>query len=222
MLGKLSLSAVRGPKDHLDNLLAGSDGENILAELKKFVKRQPCWEINRLDALSNDMKREENLSNFSIWKTVRLGRHKTGDEYRRALDVQKYEIGHWAKEILSNSAFTCATEETDVDLVIVSSGQLGLKRGTSASFRNIYARALERGLELCPAEVGPALRLAYKDQPRGERLIIAMNAISGSAGDNYVFRLNNSYGETLLAGLHGHPDLVWGEILFCVFVKPRK
>ena len=43
MLGRLPLSAVRGPKDDLDNLLAGTDGESVLAEFKKFVKRQPCW-----------------------------------------------------------------------------------------------------------------------------------------------------------------------------------
>lgn len=43
MLGRLPLSAVRGPKDDLDNLLAGTDGEAVLAEFKKFVKRQACW-----------------------------------------------------------------------------------------------------------------------------------------------------------------------------------
>ncbi|HEY4501734.1 MAG TPA: hypothetical protein VJJ20_01545 [Candidatus Paceibacterota bacterium] len=43
MLGRLPLSALRGPKDDLDNLLAGTDGESVLAEFKKFVKRQPCW-----------------------------------------------------------------------------------------------------------------------------------------------------------------------------------
>lgn len=43
MLGRLPLSAVRGPKDDLDNLLAGTDGESVLVEFKKFVKRQPCW-----------------------------------------------------------------------------------------------------------------------------------------------------------------------------------
>src|SRR3990167_9942977 len=45
MLGMLPLSAVRGPKDDLDNLLAGTDGDAVLTEFKKFVKRQPCWTI---------------------------------------------------------------------------------------------------------------------------------------------------------------------------------
>ena len=43
MLGRLPLSAIRGPKDDLDNLLAGTDGESVLVEFEKFVKRQPCW-----------------------------------------------------------------------------------------------------------------------------------------------------------------------------------
>ena len=43
MLGKLPLSAVRGPRDTLDELLAGGDGPVVLDELKKFNKRQTCW-----------------------------------------------------------------------------------------------------------------------------------------------------------------------------------
>ena len=54
-----------------------------------------------------------------------------------------------------------------------------------------YACALELGLELCPAEVGPVLRLAYKDQPLSRWLIIAMNVITVSVGGLSVFRVEH-------------------------------
>ena len=58
--------------------------------------------------------------------------------------------------------------------------ELGFNDG--AYYKDICTKALELGLELCPAEVGPALRLVYKDQSRGEWLRIAMEAITGSDG----------------------------------------
>lgn len=77
-------------------------------------------------------------------------------------------------------AFTCAKKQEEVDLVVVSVGELGFK--DVALYKDICARAAEFGLDLCPAEVGPALRLAYDDQPLGEWLYIAMEATTDSGG----------------------------------------
>ena len=58
--------------------------------------------------------------------------------------------------------------------------QLGFPNG--ATLKEIYAKAKDLGLELCPAEVGPLLRLNYPDQPNGEYLRIAMETINDSDG----------------------------------------
>ncbi len=43
MIGKLPVSAVRGPVDALYDNLASANGQRVLEELKKFNKQQPCW-----------------------------------------------------------------------------------------------------------------------------------------------------------------------------------
>ena len=50
------------------------------------------------------------------------------------------------------------------------------------------------GLELCPAEVGPGLRLAYENQPLGERLIIATKPFTNSGNDLDLFVMEVSGG----------------------------
>jgi hypothetical protein len=39
---------------------------------------------------------------------------------------------------------------------------------------------------LCPAEVGPALRLAYNDQPRDEWVTITMTPIVANSGGSLI------------------------------------
>ena len=106
---------------------------------------------------------------FPVWKTIKLGTGlKTADDFRQALKASGFEIGNWANDILGKPAFTAAAKETEVELVRVSVAERGFKNG--ATRKDIYQRAQELGLELCPNEVGPQLRLQYKDQPYNEWL----------------------------------------------------
>jgi hypothetical protein len=74
-------------------------------------------------------------------------------------------------------AFLFSMTRTDVDLV-VSVSELGFDDSTSIA--DIYRRAGELGLELCPAEVAPLLRLQYVNQPIGEFFNVAMRPIAFS------------------------------------------
>ena len=93
--------------------------------------------------------------------TVKLGTHKTPDSYRRALKKKGVDINRWADEILSK--ITCSQEEIDLDLVAISVRDL-MDREGDARCVDISAKAQELNLELCPAEVGPALALKYTDR----------------------------------------------------------
>lgn len=155
---------------------------------------------------------------FPVWKTIMLGTCKTADEYRKAMEKAGMNVGSWADDIPDKPAFTASDMETEVYLVVASVAELGFKEG--ARYSEICASAKELGLELFPAEVGSAMRLAYKDQSRCEWLIIAVEAITGSGGALDVCDVELDLAGLWLRG-HGHPDRFWRSDRRFIFVRPR-
>jgi hypothetical protein len=156
-----------------------------------------------------------------IWKTIKLGMCKSPDEYRKALKQARISIGDWGNHILDR--ISCLQDEIEVNLVVLSVFELGFNR--SAKYKDLCAKALELGLQLCPAEVGPALRLSYKDQPGGERLRIAMKAITDSYCDSifevvHEDELEYDEDELWLGGNCGVPDICRSVRSRFVFVRP--
>jgi hypothetical protein len=133
---------------------------------------------------------------FPTWKTLTLGHPCSVKAYRTALLAQSYEIGSYASELLDK--VQVAETETEARLVQVTIKDLGFKE--SATYNEIVARAKELGLDLCPAEVGPKLRLEYAGQPKGEYLTVAMEPIVDSSGGRRVFCVDrNGSGERWLS-----------------------
>ena len=121
--------------------------------------------------------------------------------------------------MLKNSDFKVLGEHRNVDLVEVSVRALGFEKYTR--YEDICKRATELGLELCPAEVGPQLRLQYKNQPMSEWLIVAMNAISGSDGGPGC-SMWVGVGDGLWLGANdGRPGDEWNPEDRFVFLRPR-
>lgn len=158
---------------------------------------------------------------YPIWKTIKLGTGlKTADDFRCVLEKAGYRISAWANDILHSPAFTASEVETEVELVVLTVEELGFKGG--ATWKDIYECAFSRGLALCPAEVGPQLRLQYKDQPQGEWPIVAMEPIADLDGELKMFGVaHDSDGQRLSARRHCYPDYFWLAAFRFVFVRRK-
>jgi len=158
-------------------------------------------------------------AHFQIWRTITLGAYEGVDAYRRALDLAGIKIGEAADEILGRPAFPYGGTKKDLKLVLLSAADLGVE--AESSLADVYTRARQVGLELCPAEVGLQLRLDYRNQPPGEALHIAMRPVATYRGAPAVLALAN-FAPTglLLIGSDGRSEFMVPSTLRFVFALP--
>ncbi len=114
--------------------------------------------------------------------TVTLGLHKTADAYEEALkklgaNLNSCEIAWGALEP--------AQEPITLNLAYVTVEELGFK--TKVSYSEICQAALQRGLQLCPLEVGPALRLILKKRSNHEWICVGMQPDLGDDPEDEAF-----------------------------------
>jgi hypothetical protein len=169
----------------------------------------------------DEQKQKTAAPNFKTFRSLKLGTGiPDGEGFRAALKKAGFSIGDLANNILGKPAFTVSPEAKEVELVIVSVADLGFRNTGTA--RDIYARANELGLDLCPAEVGPQLRLQYTDQPKGEWLFIGMEPIDISIHHLRIFdveRIGNN--EQWLSSDNGDPGHVWKATDHWVFLRRK-
>jgi hypothetical protein len=160
------------------------------------------------------------INKFSIWRKATLGIFQSAAALREALDAAHVRIGDAANEILGRPGFSFGRRKIELDLVVVSVADLGFG-GRGASLADVHARAAQLGLELCPAELAPNLRLQYLNQPIGESLQIAMKPEATYHGEPIALALTNGGEGLLLIGGDAHPDQIQSAPLRFVFVRPR-
>lgn len=155
------------------------------------------------------------------FREVELGTSiKDGEGFIKTLEAQGIGMYGYAEDILRSPELTVAAAPTRADLVELSVSSLGF--GKSTRYDTLCDRAEELGLVLCPAEVGPQLRLQYTSQPDDEYLIIGMKAIDGPGGFPRVFDVCRDAGERGLVTWDGRSDFVWFSDFRFVFLRSRK
>lgn len=163
---------------------------------------------------------QKSTKTWSTWKTIQLGTGlQTANDFRKAVKKAGVKIGDWANDTLGKPALMVAESVTEVELVVASVAELGFK--DRATCKDIYVRAQGLGLDLCPPEVGPQLRLQYMDQPKGEWLIIAMEPIVVSASFLGLFNVGRDDDERWLSASSGDPGSVWNGCSRFVFLRRK-
>ncbi|MHB8660623.1 MAG: hypothetical protein ACYC75_01630 [Minisyncoccota bacterium] len=157
------------------------------------------------------------------FRSIELGTgFEDGPAFARAIEKRDMQVTDWAGDLLKNPDFKVVGERAGADLVEVSVAALGFSKSTR--YDAICVRAQELGLELCPAEVGPQLRLQYADQPNGENLRIAMKTINDSHGRPCIFCVDHRYDSGLFlwpVEVEGRPGNEVGREGRFVFLRPH-
>ena len=195
---RLALSEVQGPLIDLLEKVGGRDGEMWLRGLNKFLRKENPW--------------GEKPETFKI---IEIGTYKDVKSLRKALEESGAQIGNWASDILNKAKLSKSKQS--LDLVALTVAELGFPEG--AKLEDIYKAAKNQGLDLCPDEVGPQLRLQYSNQPNGEWLVIAMEPIKDSVGVLLLFLVRCSYGGRWLGACYGGPGNFWNADCRFVFVR---
>jgi len=120
---------------------------------------------------------------------------------------ENFSVSDTAEEMLKNADFTVSEDKEKIDLVKLTDKDLGFTE--EATTDEIYKRAKNFGLELCPAETGPHLRLQYKDQPMNEYLRVGMKQITNSSGEPRICLVYRSSSATWLDTRLAYPTVRW-------------
>ncbi|MFH1430772.1 MAG: hypothetical protein ABIG71_04655 [Candidatus Uhrbacteria bacterium] len=137
-------------------------------------------------------------------RTIEIG-GKTPEQYKQELTEQGHRMGEWAEDILAKTP--TSKEPQDIQTIRLTVGDLGFTEATG--YDEICKRAKELGLELAPAEAGPALRLSLIDQPMGDWFRIAMEPIVDRGGFPLVFGLARGADGSWLLADGGGPGSLW-------------
>lgn len=183
--------------------------------------------VNKLGGMEGVMKllrgelvvKLASVPSFLLWKTIQIG-GVSKSELQKRLKKEGFYVSDYAKDIMGKDAFGTLSEKEEVSLVRASVAELGFKN--FATYDEIVSRATELGLGLCPAEVGPHLRLQETDQAYGDFYWVATKPIVGSDGYARVFYMDRgSFGPRWLGASYVSSDYRWNLVYRFVFLSRK-
>jgi len=140
MLGLLSLSEVRGPRDDLEDKLAGSEGLMWLCALKKMLRKESLWRAPMILGVTSN--------------------GRTGRQFFASLEDQGYRVSDYAMELLRSPEFV-PTSSKLYKIIVIMPDEFKDEERTNT---NIRAKAESYRCIDPPAELAPLLREVFSDE----------------------------------------------------------
>ncbi|MDZ4345548.1 MAG: hypothetical protein U1E51_24295 [Candidatus Binatia bacterium] len=198
-LKKAGLSGAKGTPtpeaselESADNLKEAVSDEEKTAYENELVECDGI-QLRRADALAveeiikklNKTRAHEGQPEIALGQEIKVDRlaigGKTKEQLKEELQAANIKTSSYADDLLKSPEFKPLAEPEDVVLVCLTVADLGFPQG--ATTKGIYQRAQELGLDLCPPETGPQLRVKDDTEQRfGEYFNIAMKQITDSNG----------------------------------------
>lgn len=115
---------------------------------------------------------------------------KQTEEHNKNLtdESDQIKLGFYADDIMKNEKYQVLTKSEKMNLIKLTVSDL-FQDSKPHTVGQIYSRSKELGLDLCPPETGPNLRLSDTDRPKADNYRIAMNQIPDRDGNARVFYL---------------------------------
>ncbi len=159
----------------------------------QFLNEHPEWAAYLLTGIR---KFSAKSPVFPVYLEIETG-GKSKDELLVEMKSGSISISDLAKDIMSKPAWVPG-ERATIKFAHAKVRDLGFTKNPTTAL--IWARIQELGHSLCEPADGPAIRLALKDQRRGDYFWTAMNQITDSGGNPSVFYVDrNGGGESWLS-----------------------
>jgi hypothetical protein len=142
---------------------------------------------------------------------------KTPKQYETELESKGFQIDGYGQQILAK--IKTAKERQELDFVRLTVKDLGFDE--TPPYSEICRRAAKLGLDLSPAEAGPAFRLSKTDEPIGEWTFTAMDPIASPFGHPLVFYVERHGDARWLGARHGGPDFRWHPDSAFLFLRRK-
>jgi hypothetical protein len=166
----------------------------------------------------------------TISRTVEMGGY-TKSQLIQKMQQHAIFMNEFAEMLFANDRFTVADKKYTLTTIELTVSNLGFSEG--ATTIQIFYRAKQLGLELCPLEVGPYLRIQYLDQPEGYlgksqqnqapygSITIASEILNEDINFPKGFYLRRIKGELWIRGYVADEQHVWGPNDHFVFCLPK-